>query len=338
MTTETIEAPATAPAAAPAPTPAAPSAAPAPSAAAPAPAAEGTATAAAPAAAPAPSPAPAPDKSAWRAAAVAEVFGEPKDDDAPEVKTEREKMAKLAGRYTTMGAALKALREAQTKISDGTLKTALPKNATPEQIAAWRTENGIPETPDKYELGLKEGTVLADADKALLDSWVTKVHGANAHPDVVKAGAAALIELRDQQAAAVLERDTADSADLSTQLVEEWGGQDFKTNIAGIKSMLGQASESVATTIMHARGPDGKAIANNPEVIRWLAGHARELGFVGATVVPTGGDVGQSLDNEIANIEKSMFKEDGTKDPAYWNSDKAQKRYSDLLEAQKRRK
>ena len=236
-------------------------------------------------------------------------------------------------RYNSPNDVAKALRAAQVKLSDGTVKAALPKDATPEQVAEWRKENGIPETPDKYDLGLPSGVVLADGDKALLDAWVTKVHGVNASPDVVKAGAAALIELRDAQAASFQQRDKADQAAFEDEMRAEWGA-DYRGNVEAVKLMLNHGGEDLFSVIAGARGPDGKGLANNPVVVRWLASHAREMGFVQGTVVPAGGDLGKGIEDEIAGLEKRM-----ADDMPGWRKDtKAQARYMQLLGARDRMK
>ena len=276
---------------------------------------------------------PKPDAAEWRIRALTEVFGEPKDDDPPETKVEREKMAKLAGRYTTMGAALKALREAQTKISSGELKPTLPKNATPEQKAAWRAEHGIPEAPDKYPM--PEGVELNDAEKGMVQSVLAAMHEQDAPPAVVqatiKAWKAAQAGLQEKMA----EIDAEDAVAARDALRDKWGG-DYAMNMAGMTSMLGQGGTDVVEALTSARGADGKKILSNPAVVEFLAGIARAQGYVGATVIPAAMDQGKSLDDQIAAIEKSMFNENGTKADAYWKNESAQARYTQLLEAKTR--
>lgn len=330
MPPEVTEAPAAAPAAASAPAASAPVAAPA------------AAPASAPAASPAASPAPAPAASApapasepappppkwpdnWRELAV----GELPENATDEQKAEHDKAMKLAKRYNSPADLLKAQREAQRKISAGELKAPLPKDATPEQVAEWRKENGIPETPDKYDLGLPQGVVLSDEDQGLVSAWVEKVHGVNALPDVVKAGAAALVELRDKQAAAIQEADVEHSKEVLDTLTAEWGS-DYRKNIDGIESLLKSAPKEVADAIKNARGPGGKALINNVGVVTWLAAHARELGYVGGTVVPQGGDLGKSVEDEIAALEKRMAEPE-------WHKDlKGKARYMQLIDARNR--
>jgi hypothetical protein len=81
---------------------------------------------------------------------------------------------------------------------------------------------------------------------------------------------------------------------------------------------------------------DGRAIANDPDVLRWLATTARELN-PGATVVPAGGDQAGAINDEIGKLEKMM----GNHGSEYWkgpNAAKNQERYRQLIEARDRRK
>jgi len=252
----------------------------------------------------------------------------------PEEKAEHDKLVATLKRFNTPADAAKKMREQEKFISSGQIKRPLAKNATADQIKAWRTENGIPEDPSKYELGVAP-EVLDDNTKPVVEAFVKDLHGANASPEVVKASVAALIKQRDAVREAMTQHDAETKTKSEDELRAEWGN-DYRTNIAGIESLLGQADSEVKETILTARGADGVSIANNPKVLKWLAGHARELGYVGATVVPSGGDLGKGVDDEIKAIEDSMFNKDGTKSSAYWASEKQQSRYSALLESKNR--
>jgi hypothetical protein len=162
------------------------------------------------------------------------------------------------------------------------------------------------------------------------------MHAANASPDVVKANAQAYLKMRETVAQGMEERNREAKQLVEDTLRAEWG-QDYRTNVQGVESLLGNSNSQAVRDLLTARTPDGVQLLNNPDVVRWLAGHARELGYVGATVIPQGGDLGKGIDDEITAIEASMFNKDGTRNNAYWGSEKQQKRYSDLLEAKKRR-
>lgn len=322
-------APAAAPAA-PASAPAAPAAAPAAQAPAQAPAASQAPAPADPAATPAPEPPKQKWPDNWRELAV----GELPQDATPEQKEEHEKAMKIAKRYTTPSDLLKAQREVQRRLSNGELRAPLPKGATEAQIAEWRKENGIPEKPEDYKLELPKGVVLGDNDKPIVEGFVKAMHAKNAQPEVVSEAVSWYVQMQQEQAQARAEADAAYRESLEDTLREEWGG-DYRSNKAGVENLVSQWPEDVRAALTTARTADGFLI-ENPGVMKVLAGLAREMGFVGATVVPKGGDLGEGVSQEIAAIEKSMFNEDGTKNPAYWKSDKAIARYTQLLEAQKR--
>lgn len=256
------------------------------------------------------------------------------ENATPEEKTAHDKLLKRLQRLTTPAEVAKALREQDKLISSGQFKKPLGANATPEQIAAWRAENGIPESADKYDLGLKTEELTPMSVK-FVDLMKAKAHAANASPEAVKAIASAIPEFEAAAAAEVETKNNAAKAETIETLRAEWG-PDYKSNMDGIMSWVNAQDSSAAEALINAR-VDGVQILNIPAVTRMLAGYARELGYVGATVVPTGGDLGKSIEDEIAAIEKSMFNADNTKNPAYWNSDKAITRYSQLLEARERR-
>ncbi len=71
-----------------------------------------------------------------------------------------EKKLKSLQRFASPEALTDSYMSAAERIRSGELKTVLPKDAKPEELAAWRKENGIPETPDKYDLTFESGLVI----------------------------------------------------------------------------------------------------------------------------------------------------------------------------------
>jgi len=87
-----------------------------------------------------------------------------------------EKMAKRLERYSSPKNALDALVAAQNKISSGEMQTTLKADATDEERADWRETNGVPATPDGYEVNLFDGLVVGEADKPMVDSFLESAH------------------------------------------------------------------------------------------------------------------------------------------------------------------
>lgn len=261
--------------------------------------------------------------------------GELPANASEEEKEEHEKLVKRLKRLNSPGDAAKVLRE-QDKLIPTLKRAAPPKNATPEQMAQWRAEVGIPESPDKYEIKLPDGLVLGDHEKPLVDEYVKALHGEHATPAQVNAGVAAYLRIRDQEVQRIQEQDVNDSKTVEDELRQEWGGE-YRRNVESVNAMLGNLPTDVAEAVKNARGPGGKALVNNVGVMTWLAGLARERGFVGATLTPQGGDLGASVSAEIKEIEAKMWNPDGTRGP-YYSDPKMQARYQELKAAEGRLK
>lgn len=284
---------------------------------------------------PTPEQTPEPVKSKWSDTWREDMAGELSATATAEDKEEREKLVKRLQRFNTPADAAKALREQDKLISSGQLKRALPKDAKPEQIAQWRKENGIPETWEKYDLGISQKVELSEVDKSFLEELAKSSHAMNKTPEMLKADANAYIKLRDSLAEKVAQANSAAKASGIETLRSEWG-TDYQANLDGVNSLLNNAPSSVSEALIGAIDSNGVQVLNNPAVMQWLSGQARQLGFVGATVLPSGGDVGRSIDERIAEIEQSMFNKDGSRSRDYLQNTRVQAEYARLLDSRNR--
>jgi hypothetical protein len=82
---------------------------------------------------------------------------------------------KTLDRFDSPAALAKAYRELATKLSAGELRAvkAPGDNATPEQVATWRTAHGLPENAEAYVSGVKlaDGMLAGEANRPLLASF-----------------------------------------------------------------------------------------------------------------------------------------------------------------------
>ncbi|ALQ01485.1 hypothetical protein PHLH3_08690 [Pseudomonas sp. St386] len=247
-----------------------------------------------------------------------------------------DKLLKRLGRYASPKAALDALISAQDKISRGELKKPLGANASPEDLAAFRADQGIPETPDKYDLKLAEGRVIGEADKPLIDKFLTSMHGKNATPDQVSAGVDAYYDVVEEIQAQRYENDENFKQQSEDALRAEFGN-DFRRNMNMISGLLSGAPGDVKEMLMDARTEDGTRIINSPDTLRWLAQLAREINPVAAVVPGAGANAGQAINDELASITKLM----GDPKSEYWKGPKAepmQERFRQLTSAKERMK
>lgn len=220
-------------------------------------------------------------------------------------------------------------------------KGALPKDATAEQITAYRKDNGIPEKPEGYldTLPKEVAATLSDDDKAIITPYLTALQELNLTPTQ----ASKLIAVR--QAEQERQVETRVAADESLRVKTEdalrgdWGNN-YRAEINNIHGLLNGAPEEVRESIMQARTPDGNALVGTPEVVRWLAQLART---VNPYSVPVGGDGGsldqKGVDARITEIESWMGAKNGSAEyKRYWTDNKVQGEYRSLIDARENMK
>lgn len=246
-----------------------------------------------------------------------------------------EKKLKALGRYDSPRAALDALFNAQQKISSGELKAPLAKDATPEQIATYRKDNGIPEKAEGYFEKLPDGVKLDDNDKAMLAPYAQLMHELNLSPDAASKFLQVRAQALDDLVGKQLENDNKLRSTTEDFLRKEWGAE-YRANVNNIQGMFQGAPEEVRDAIMSARAPDGRAIFNDPATMQYFAQLARQLSPFHTIVGGDGGALDQKgVEGRIGEIEKLM----GKSGSEYWKgptAEKIQKEYRDLIDGRER--
>jgi hypothetical protein len=230
---------------------------------------------------------------------------------------------------------LKSYRSLEEKLSSGVLKPeALPDDATPEQVAEWRKQQGLPESHDKYleEIPLPEGIVLGEADKPLALGFAEAALAANLTKEQYAGMVAKYYELND---AKIAEREEADSAfkrEAKTALAQEWGPE-FVPNMNAVKNLLAGMPPEAADNFLAGRLADGSIIGDNPHIIKWMANMALEINPM-ASLMPAGpGDQGKGNEDRIREIEALMK----TDRAAYFRNDALQDEYRKRVEVRNKR-
>lgn len=248
------------------------------------------------------------------AAAAATVATAP--DWRAQVSGGDESIAKLAGRYADLGALGKALKEAHLTISKG-VKQPLKEGASEEEVKAYRTELGIPEKPEGYFEKLPQGLVIGEEDKPMFTEWATEMHKQNAPPALIAQTVKWFYGMQEQQLANAEALDRQHQSESTIALKTAWGPE-YSENINLVKSMLGGLKPETAALFQDATLPDGRRLANSPEIMQWLAQSARQINPLAIIPGPGAGDEGKTLEDRINAIEATM----GT--PAYIKDEKKQ--------------
>lgn len=269
--------------------------------------------------APTPSPTPSPTATAWG------------DDWREKYAATDDKRLNVLKRYASPKDVLDAHFALKQRVDSGELKNAkpLPANATPEQVTAWRAENGIPANAGDYLTNMPNGLVIGEADKPTMTAFAEAMHKANAPPALVHAALGWYNSFQEQQAADIVKAEKEAKAKGEDELRAAWGAE-YRTNVNVANDFLtSTAGEEVADQLANAVLPDGSLLGDNPKALQWLAKIAREVNPV-ATLLPNGGGgTAASVDTRIGEIEKTMR----TNRAEYNRNTQMQDEYRQLLDA-----
>jgi hypothetical protein len=259
----------------------------------------------------------------WREALAAGVTGKTEGD-------EFEKEMKRLKRFTSLPNVLRSYRALETRISSGELKEPFPSDGTPEQQTKWREANGIPASPDKYDLSLPEGLTVGEEDRPIVDEVLKAAHSVNAPPSVVKSMVSAYYAAQDNILAQRAEQDHAFLEETQEVLRAEFGPE-YRHNIEATKAFLSTLPDGLGDRLAGARLADGRPLGADPVAARWLVELARELNPI-ASLMPGGtGDI-KGIDDELREISK--FRQENR--DKYYKDEKMQARERELLSARQR--
>ena len=251
-----------------------------------------------------------------------------KEDWRDQVAKDDKSVKNILGRFATPSDAIQSAIDIRKKISAGEIKMPLPKDAKPEDIAKWRTENGIPESPDKYELKLRDGLSIGKDDKPIIDGFLKAMHDKNTHPDVASAAVDWYYGEIERQTEARAVADKAKASEAQEVLREEWGPE-YRTNLNVVENLLSTMPKDVADDFKYGRLANGTPIMASPAAIKWLLNMNLQLNPHSKVVGNTAGNPASAIDDEIAKIEKVM-----TTDRKSYNKDeKMQSRLRELYTA-----
>lgn len=225
------------------------------------------------------------------------------NDWRTKVAGDDEKEAKRLTRFASPADLYKQNRELEKKLSSGSLKPVLAKDATPEDIAAYHKEHGIPETPDKYDLSDLKVEVQ---DKEFMAEILKVAHANHQKPEQIKPVIKAFYDLAAKAREKAAEEDKQYAVKAEDELRKEWG-QDYRrhTNlINGLMDLTGDPEFN--KSLMEGRLADGTLIKNSPAMQRFMLQLALINNPVGVVVPSHNGNPMQGLEDEIKKIETTM--------------------------------
>jgi hypothetical protein len=269
---------------------------------------------------PSPSPDPEPQTFDWRA----------------EIAGDDEKLGQQLSRYTDLKAFGKSWSDFREKVSAGNTGPQLPENPTDTELAEYRQQMGLPETPEGYTSEMPDGLVFGDNDMPYISKLTEVLHQNNIPVGAAHQIMAMVPDLEEIGATQMQEADAEFKKQSEEAMRENWGS-DYNANLSGIKNMMnatGQAGSeedgamSTAEKMLTARTADGRRIGDDPEIMEMFHAMSRMANPAGF-VAPGQGNQPQAVKDEIAEIEKFM-----TDNPIQYQKDEAkQARLRQLYEA-----
>lgn len=243
-----------------------------------------------------------------------------------------EKTRRELDRYADPTAILTSYQALRGQRDRGELRAALAPDAKPEEVTAWRAANGIPEKPEGYLEKVPSGLVIGETDRPLIQEFLAAVHGQNATPAVAHAALQAYYKIQETQAAEGAVKDHEFNRATEDALRVEWGA-DYRANINGVAGLIRtMAPEGTYENLLGARMANGRPLASDPNLMRFLNTLAREINPAASIVPGAGASAGKGVDERIKEIETVMR----TARRTYDKDDGMQKELLSLYEARER--
>jgi hypothetical protein len=282
-------------------------------------------------AAPSPAPEPAVEASTWPADWREQIASAHGGADDKAVAKELRRLQRFADPAAVYG----TTRALESRLSEGGLVKIPGRNASAEEVAAFRRALGVPEKPAGYfdHIRLDNGAVLGEADRPIADGFAAAMHEAGAPVAVVSKALNWYFAQQEEQAAALDEADEDFRHHAEAELKKSFG-PGYRRHTNAIAALFASApggadagdESSLFARLMGGRMADGRIIGNDPDLVRFLVRLSREINPAGV-VTEGGNEAGKGEAAEIAEIETLMRKDRR----AYDRDPQMQARYRELL-------
>lgn len=262
---------------------------------------------------------------------------EPKGGQWPEnwrqeLAGDDEKLLKRLERLSDPKAMARTIIEQDKKISSGQYKKALPDDPSPEELAAYRKENGIPEeaTPEAYGIQWPEGYEPNEADQEDIGGFLKIAQDRNWKPDDVKGAWGYYLQMQEKATQQLYEAAQAKTLEYRDQLRDEFG-REFATKKKAADNFIAQQLGDEGQDLAGLTLSDGTKLADHPLFVKLAVNGAYALDGDGALATAEL-NTGQNLEDayrEAINLKHT--------DPQKYHSQDHQEKLQRLASARMKR-
>lgn len=229
------------------------------------------------------------------------------------------KRAKELERYASPDKVAESWFGLRQRVGSGEFRANTPKptgeGVTPEQVAAWKQERGLPVEAKEYPFPLMKGVTMEDLGEdgaKVLDQFRGAFFEADMTPQQAERIVGEYNKIQEAEAEAQAVNDGKLKDGCEDALRADWGAE-FRTNMASTFKFLGKTfGEEGLDALMTARDIEGRRIINMPGVVKALHQLARSNGiddFEGGEPMQGGKTVDQRLAeiNQILSTNKAEY-------------------------------
>jgi hypothetical protein len=236
----------------------------------------------------------------------------------------------------------KSYTEIEGKISSGKLKAVpepLAENATTEQVAAWRKEQGLPETAKSYVDGLQlpQGMIPGEADKPLLQAFAEDAFANGWDAQRYNQAIGWYYKFQDKLLGDRQKIDQDYHVESSRSLMAEWGNE-FQPNLTRVQQFFDANFPKEYDDIRAARLPDGRLVGDDPAYNKVFLELAKLINPAAAVLPNIPGATMTNVGDRIAEIEQKHMRAPEGSDAwrAYFKGEagmRMQQEYRELISA-----
>lgn len=213
---------------------------------------------------------------------------------------------------------------ARERIRSGEVRTKLTADASEEEKAAWRAENGIPAQAKDYDVPKIAGYKWTDADKPIIDSFKEAAFKGDYNQEQMNQAAEWYVANMQKQTEDYYEMvgrtNRDDRENVKAQLRDEFGPQDFQPTVRLVDRLLRDEDhmpDGLGDIIRGSSFTDEKGVPhlllNFPPMARFMSHYARDTYGDGGTIPGDGKtkheDVVAEADRMLAEDRERYFRE-----------------------------